>query len=300
MQFIGRCNDIKNGFLFCRNNWNVESMWWCDRDKAVVSGGGLINSVINNLPFEMHLPGYQFCGPGTNLEKRLARGETGINPLDSACRSHDITYSKFKEDGPERFEADKLLASAAWDRVKSFDAGLGERAAALTVTGAMKAKMGISRIGKGISKRNRRSKKKKTSKKRSRKTKSFASIVKAAKIKLRLCKGKKANCVNGIVSTALAAARECNNKSNSPIAQPRIIPIPKTGGLLPIVPAMAALSAIGALAKGVPTIINALGNINDARKKIFGNAAVPIGSGLYLKPYRKGYGLYLQPFKKNF
>ncbi|KYN10235.1 hypothetical protein ALC57_17633, partial [Trachymyrmex cornetzi] len=39
--------------------------------------------------FELHIPGYQFCGPGTRLEKRLARGDRDINPLDAACREHE-------------------------------------------------------------------------------------------------------------------------------------------------------------------------------------------------------------------
>lgn len=33
-------------------------------------GSGIINNVIDSLPFELHLPGYQFCGPGTKLQKR--------------------------------------------------------------------------------------------------------------------------------------------------------------------------------------------------------------------------------------
>ena len=28
-------------------------------------GGSLLNKAINNLPFEMHLPGHNFSGPGT-------------------------------------------------------------------------------------------------------------------------------------------------------------------------------------------------------------------------------------------
>jgi hypothetical protein len=34
-------------------------------------GGGFVNSLINKLPFELHIPGYNFCGPGTKLEERL-------------------------------------------------------------------------------------------------------------------------------------------------------------------------------------------------------------------------------------
>jgi hypothetical protein len=274
-------------------------MWWCERDKAIV-GHGLLNSVINNLPFEMHLPGYQFCGPGTNLEKRLARGDAGVNPLDSACKTHDIAYSKFKDDGPERFEADKLLSSEAWNRVKSFDAGIGERAAALAVTAAMKAKMGLSRIGKGISKGKRKLKKKRTALKKGVKNiKSFTALVKATRKKMSQRNRKSADTVDGIVNSALAAAKEVKKKSKTPILQPRVIPIPKTGGLLPIIPPIAALSALGSLISTVSTIKSALSKISEARQKRVTDA-VPIGSGLYLKPYRKGYGLYLQPYKKNF
>ena len=59
-------------------------------------GRRIVNSVINKLPFELHIPGYNFCGPGTKLEKRLAREDLGINQLDEACRTHDISYSEHK------------------------------------------------------------------------------------------------------------------------------------------------------------------------------------------------------------
>ena len=32
-------------------------------------GGSLSNKTINNLPFEMRLPGHNFMGPGTKLKK---------------------------------------------------------------------------------------------------------------------------------------------------------------------------------------------------------------------------------------
>src|SRR5436190_12550230 len=69
------------------------------------SGRGLLNCAINALPIEIHIPGYQFCGPGTHLEKRLARGDRGINPLDVACREYDIAYSR-SNDLRERHVAD--------------------------------------------------------------------------------------------------------------------------------------------------------------------------------------------------
>lgn len=102
--------------------------------------GAVVNSAIDALPVELHLPGgYQYCGPGTKLKKRLARGDPGINKLDQACKEHDIAYSKYT-DSANRSVADKHLAEKAWNRVKSSDASIGERAAALAVTAAMKGK----------------------------------------------------------------------------------------------------------------------------------------------------------------
>ena len=34
-------------------------------------GGSLLNKVITNLPFEMHLPGHNFLGHGTKTENEL-------------------------------------------------------------------------------------------------------------------------------------------------------------------------------------------------------------------------------------
>ena len=37
----------------------------------VQEGGSLLDKAINNLPFEMHLPGHNFTGHGTKLKKLL-------------------------------------------------------------------------------------------------------------------------------------------------------------------------------------------------------------------------------------
>uniref|UniRef100_A0A6P7GUK9 4-coumarate--CoA ligase 1-like n=1 Tax=Diabrotica virgifera virgifera TaxID=50390 RepID=A0A6P7GUK9_DIAVI len=99
----------------------------------VFEGGGLVNSLINKLPFELHIPGgYQYCGSGTKLQKRLARGDPEINPLDAACKQHDIAYSQHSS-LEERHKADKELENRAWERVKSKDASIGEKTAALLI-----------------------------------------------------------------------------------------------------------------------------------------------------------------------
>src|SRR5215831_4593237 len=104
------------------------------------TGCGLLNRAINTLPFELHIPGYQFCGPGTHLEERLARGDRGINPLDAACREHDIAYSR-SNDLANRHVADNILADKARKRIIARDSTLGERAAATAIWAAIKAKI---------------------------------------------------------------------------------------------------------------------------------------------------------------
>jgi len=68
---------------------------------ATVESYSLLNRPINALPIELYIPGYQFCGPETRLEERLARSDRSINPLDAACREHDVTYS-YRNDLAER------------------------------------------------------------------------------------------------------------------------------------------------------------------------------------------------------
>lgn len=104
--------------------------------------GTVVNRAIDALPVELHPFNYQFCGPGTKLAKRLARNDPGINELDRACKDHDIAYAKYS-DTANRTIADKILADKAWQRVKSSDASLSEKAVALAVTAAMKAKSAV-------------------------------------------------------------------------------------------------------------------------------------------------------------
>ena len=63
-------------------------------------GGSLLNKAINNLPFEMDLPGHNFTGPGTNLKKRLnpdltpKKWSKPVNRVDKASYNHDLCYLK--------------------------------------------------------------------------------------------------------------------------------------------------------------------------------------------------------------
>ena len=39
--------------------------------KRDATGGSCLNTLVSKLPFEMHLPGHHFTGPGTKLYKKL-------------------------------------------------------------------------------------------------------------------------------------------------------------------------------------------------------------------------------------
>ena len=42
--------------------------------KKGTAGGSFLNSLVNKLPFEIHLPGHNFTGPGTKLNKKIELG----------------------------------------------------------------------------------------------------------------------------------------------------------------------------------------------------------------------------------
>lgn len=258
------------------------------------TGGGLFNSLLNKLPVEVHLPGYQYCGPGTKLQTRLQRGDPGINPLDRACKVHDIAYSK-SHDLKHRHEADRILEERAWDRVKSADATLGEKAAAWTVTNAMKAKR---KLGMGLGKSSKRPKVsfRKSLFERAR------NALRGAKHLTDLKQGATLS-----LKAAKAAVKVAGGKKH--IRTPRIIPLPKTGGFLPLIPLFAGLSALGALAGGASGIAQAVSkaksaqrDLEEAQRHNKAMEAIALGKkgdGLYLKPYRKGLGLFLNPKSKR-
>lgn len=250
-------------------------------------GKGLVNTLINKLPIELHLPGYQYCGPGTKLADRLARGDPGINPLDAACKEHDIAYSKTRENPEARTIADKVLTEQAWKRVLAKDANLTEKAAAWGVANIMKAK---TKLGMGM--------------KKPRKI-SLRSVIGAAK-KSMTPHGDSRKVIKSALKGAHDAVKKAGGKSK--VLWPRILPVPKKiGGFLPfLIPIFAGLSATGALAGGVAGIAKAVNDASEAKRQLQESKrhnstmeSIALGKGLYLKPYKKGMGLYLKPPKNS-
>lgn len=257
-------------------------------------GHGLLNKLIDKLPVELHLPGYQFCGPGTKLTKRLERGDRGINLLDAACREHDIAY----QGNEGRHEADKQLFKRAWARLKSKDASLSEKSAALIVAGAMKGK---TTLGMGI-KRSSNRKRARRKGKRAGGALTFANAVRRARKAISGAKGFPN--VLGAVRAAYSAIRNGKAKVSHPTR--RIIPIPKSGGFLPLIPLFAALGAIGSLGGGAAAIAKAVNaakgakdQLQEASRHNRAMEEIAVGKGLYIKPFKSGCGLYISPHSKN-
>lgn len=59
---------------------------------------------------EKHLPGYNYCGPGTNVFRRQREGVQPVNVLDHACMIHDI---ELEERGPQTVGSSKKALRAS-------------------------------------------------------------------------------------------------------------------------------------------------------------------------------------------
>ena len=102
----------------------IASLPWSEAVKLVSKHG--INDALNYLPLpEIHLidgtTRYNFCGPGTNLKKRVEFDEEGnvvkvitppLNELDAGCFLHDIAYEKHKDIEKRNIADDELLTIA--------------------------------------------------------------------------------------------------------------------------------------------------------------------------------------------
>lgn len=104
------------------------------------------------------------------------------------------------------------------------------------------------------------------------------------------------------ITSKLSVARRGFRKVNKKKNVKRILGIPKSGGFLPLIPAiLAGLSTIGSLATGSAAIASAVNKSKAAQNQLseqkrhnqllesvaLGNNASKQGRGLYLKPYKK-------------
>ena len=81
--------------------------------KKEVAGGSFRNTLVNKLPFEMHLLGHNFTGRETKLYKRLKldakEWSIPINRVDNAAYHHNFCYSKHDDTKTRNEVCDKTM-----------------------------------------------------------------------------------------------------------------------------------------------------------------------------------------------
>ena len=88
----------KNGRLMRRGKCVKCGKTKCQFVKKGTAGGSFLNSLVNKLPFEMHLPGHNFAGPETKLYQILNRDGSPnewsipINRIDNAAYHRDLLF----------------------------------------------------------------------------------------------------------------------------------------------------------------------------------------------------------------
>ena len=132
------------------------------RKSKVRRGKGLLNTIINKLPFEMHYISpftgrrANFCGPGTSLKNRLNPDGTPkdwskpVSKADALALQHDLDYDKYngnsQEDFKSRQESDRRMIAGLKDIYKNPKEKWHERGDAFLISLPMRLK---NRLGWG-------------------------------------------------------------------------------------------------------------------------------------------------------
>jgi len=85
---------------------------WCSfsgskKNTFIKQGSSVVNSLINNLPLELHYPSHNFLGPGIKLNKHLNDDTTPkewsipVDRDDAIAYRHDLCYA-INKDGKTR------------------------------------------------------------------------------------------------------------------------------------------------------------------------------------------------------
>ncbi len=103
---------------------------------------------------EKHYPGFNYCGPGTNVFRRIRNKVQPMDALDAACKVHDLAteprgpYTS-KGSGPKLRAADRKLMKAAFKLSMPWSTYKRKGAAALVAT-AMEMLLETGARGRGL------------------------------------------------------------------------------------------------------------------------------------------------------
>lgn len=120
------CNSIKSQFI-------------AGKTAGFSTGAGLFSKYKG----EKHIPKYNYCGPGTRLDKRLNKdltpklGELPINRVDAACLEHDKAY----QNNPSLVDRHKADVQLIQNLNSIKNPTLGERFGRTVAKNAMKGKI---------------------------------------------------------------------------------------------------------------------------------------------------------------
>jgi len=89
---------------------------------------------------ELHIPGYNYCGPGTQVYQRITRGDLPVNELDLGCQFHDVDYMRFDGDNANLMKSDRLLIDKAKKVIDNCDNILSKS----NIIGTVLSKIGIN------------------------------------------------------------------------------------------------------------------------------------------------------------
>ncbi|KAJ8934724.1 hypothetical protein NQ318_012094 [Aromia moschata] len=107
------------------------------------------------------------------------------------------------------------------------------------------------------------------------------------------------------VDDAISVALRTIGKIKKKIRPARVIPVPKRGGILPLIPIFAGLSALGALTGGTAGIVKAIGDVRNAKEQLEESQrhnktmeSIAMGRGLYMRPYKTDMTRNMRYFQK--
>ena len=117
------CGTTKNQFVAGAQGFNARRL--IRKESVLLTKGGDLTNTINRFtskiklpwakfPGEMHVPGMNFAGPGTNLDKRLTSTDAyqewskPVDRVDNAAYHHDLAY-KYFDDKQTRNLADQMM-----------------------------------------------------------------------------------------------------------------------------------------------------------------------------------------------
>ena len=157
------------------------------------------------------------------------------------------------------------------------------------VTNTMKLKR---KLGAGIGQSRKKSIKKRSKKRVKGSGITFHQLLQKAKKTVRAKKFKPTD-IQAAVNRTLASIKKYKVRTSPG----RVLPIPKSGGAIPIIPILTALKHVGTILRGIGTVVESVKQVKAIKDQFKHQSTVPetrIGNGLIVGPHKKGLGIFVR------